>query len=51
MIQLILIVLTKQKETVAKDLNKRLYRSNESQYTCRKRINYPHHEFFTNILI
>jgi hypothetical protein len=30
MMQLDLIILTKRKETVAKDLNKRLYRSNES---------------------
>jgi hypothetical protein len=30
MMQLILFVLTKRKETMAKDLNKRFYRSNES---------------------
>jgi hypothetical protein len=30
MMQLILIVLTKRKETVAKDLDKRFYHSNES---------------------
>jgi hypothetical protein len=30
MVQLILIVLTKRKETVAKDLDKYFYRSNES---------------------
>jgi hypothetical protein len=30
MIQLVLIVLNKRKETVAKDLDKRFYRSNES---------------------
>jgi hypothetical protein len=30
MMQLVLIVLTKRKETVAKDLDNRFYRSNES---------------------
>jgi hypothetical protein len=30
MMQLILIILTKRKEIVAKDLDKRLYRANES---------------------
>jgi hypothetical protein len=30
MMQLVLIVLTKRKETVGKDLDKRFYRSNES---------------------
>jgi hypothetical protein len=49
MIQLVLIVLTKRKAMVAKDLDKRFYRSNESQCTCRKRINHPHHGLFTNI--
>jgi hypothetical protein len=29
----------------------RFYCSNESQCTCRKRINLPHHELFTNIPI
>jgi hypothetical protein len=51
MMQLVLIVLTKGKETVAKDLYKCFYRSNESQCTCRKRINHPYHGLFTNILI
>jgi hypothetical protein len=36
MMQLALIVLTKRKETVVKDLDKRFYRSNESQCTYRK---------------
>jgi hypothetical protein len=49
MMQLILIVLTKRKETVAIDLDKCFYRSNESQCTCRKQINHPHHGLFTNI--
>jgi hypothetical protein len=31
MMQLVLIVLTKRKETMAKDLDKRFYHSNESQ--------------------
>jgi hypothetical protein len=51
MMQLTLIVLTKRKETVAKDLDKRFYRSNENQSTCRKWINHPHHGLFTNIPI
>jgi hypothetical protein len=51
MMQLVLIVLTKRKETVVKDLDKHFYRSNESQSTYRKRINYPHHGLFTNIPI
>jgi hypothetical protein len=42
MMQLILIVLTKREETVAKDLYKRFYRSNET---------HPHHGLFTNIPI
>jgi hypothetical protein len=45
------LVLTKRKATVAKDLDKRFYRSNESQCTCRKQINHPHLGLFTNILI
>jgi hypothetical protein len=49
MMQLILIVLTKRKETVAKDLDKHFYRSNESHCTYRKRINHLHHVLFTNI--
>jgi hypothetical protein len=58
MMQLILIILTKRKEMVAKDLDKCFYRSNESQCTGRKWINHPHHLFsltskynllFTNI--
>jgi hypothetical protein len=49
MMQLVLIVLTKRKEMVPKDLDKRFYRSNESQCTCRKRINHPYNELFTNI--
>jgi hypothetical protein len=49
MMQLILIVLTKRKETVAKDLDNCFYRSNKSQCTCRKQINHLHHELFTNI--
>jgi hypothetical protein len=49
MMQLVLIILTKRKETVTKDLDKHFYRSNESQCTCRKRITHPHHELFTNI--
>jgi hypothetical protein len=49
MMQLALIALTKIKETVVKDLDKRFYRSNESQCTCRKRINHPHHGLFINI--
>jgi hypothetical protein len=44
MMQLVLIVLTKRKETVVKDLDKHFYRSNESQCTCRKWI-----RLFTNI--
>jgi hypothetical protein len=51
MMQLVLIILTQREETVAKDLDKHLYRSNESQCTCRKRINHPHHGLFTNIPI
>jgi hypothetical protein len=51
MMQLILIVLTKRGETVAKDLYKRFYRSNESQCTCRKWITHPYHGLFTNIPI
>jgi hypothetical protein len=43
MMQLVLIILTKRKEMVAKDLDKHFYRSKESQCTCRKRINHPHH--------
>jgi hypothetical protein len=46
--QLVLIVLTKRKATVAKDLDKRFHRFNESQCTCRKWINHPHHGLFTN---
>jgi hypothetical protein len=49
MMQLILIILTKRKGTVAKDLDKRFYRSNESQFTRRKWINQTHHGLFTNI--
>jgi hypothetical protein len=49
MMQLILIILTKRKEKVAKDLDKHFYRSNESQCTYRKRINHPHHGLLTNI--
>jgi hypothetical protein len=49
--QFILIVLTKGKETVVKDLDKHFYRSNESQCTCRKQINHPYHGLFTNIPI
>jgi hypothetical protein len=51
MMQLVLIILTKRKETVAKDLDKRLYHSNESQCTYRKWINHPHHGLFTDIPI
>jgi hypothetical protein len=51
MMQLTLIVITKKKEMVAKDLNKCFYHSNESQCTCRKWINHPHHGLFTNIPI
>jgi hypothetical protein len=51
MMQLVLIVLTKRKDTVAKDLDKHFYHSNESQCTCRKWINHPHHELLTNISI
>jgi hypothetical protein len=51
MMQLVLIILIKRKETVAKDLDKRFYHSNESQCTCRKQINHPHHGLFTNIPI
>jgi hypothetical protein len=51
MMQLALIILTKRKETVAKDLDKRFYHSYERQCTCRKWINHPHHGFFTNIPI
>jgi hypothetical protein len=51
MMQLVLIVLTKRKEAVAKDLDKYFYRSNESQYNCRKQINHPHHGLFANIPI
>jgi hypothetical protein len=47
--QLILIILTKRKETVAKDLDKRFYHTNESQCTYRKWINQPLHRLFTNI--
>jgi hypothetical protein len=43
MMQLVLIIRTKRKETVAKDLDKRFYYSHKSQCTCRKRINHPHH--------
>jgi hypothetical protein len=49
MMQLVLIVLTKRKATVAKDLDKRFHHFNESQCTCRKWINHPHHGLFTNI--
>jgi hypothetical protein len=49
MMQLILIILSKRKEIVIKDIDKHFYRSNESQYTCRKRINHPPHGLFTNI--
>jgi hypothetical protein len=49
MMQLILIIPTQREETVAKDLDKRFYHSNESQCTCRKWITHPHHELFTNI--
>jgi hypothetical protein len=41
MMQLALIVLTKRKEMMAKDLDKYFYRSNKSQYTYRKWINHP----------
>jgi hypothetical protein len=51
MMQLILIILTKRKETVAKDLDKCFDHSNESQCTCRKWINHPYHGLFTNIPI
>jgi hypothetical protein len=34
--QLVLIVLTQREETVAKDLDKRFYRSNKSQCTYKK---------------
>jgi hypothetical protein len=51
MMQLILIVLTKREETVANNLYKRFYRSNESQCTCRKWITHLHHGLFTNIPI
>jgi hypothetical protein len=47
--QLALIVLTKRKEMMVKDLDKRFYHSNESQCTYRKRINHPCHGLFTNI--
>jgi hypothetical protein len=47
--QLALIVLTKRKETVTKDLDKHFYRSNVSQCTCRKRINHSDHGLLTNI--
>jgi hypothetical protein len=49
MMQLVLIILTRRKETVAKDLDKHFHRSNESQCNCRKWINHPHHGLFTNI--
>jgi hypothetical protein len=49
--QLALIILTKRKETVVKDIDKRFYRSNESQCNYRKGINHQHHGLFTNILI
>jgi hypothetical protein len=49
MMQLILLVLTKRKEMVSKDLNKCFYCSNESQCTCRKWITHPHHGLFINI--
>jgi hypothetical protein len=39
MMQLVLIVLTKIKEMVAKNLDKYFYRSNESQCTYRKMDN------------
>jgi hypothetical protein len=42
MMQLVLIVLTRRKEMVAKDLDKHFYHCNESQCTYRKRINHPH---------
>jgi hypothetical protein len=51
MMQLVLIVLTKGKETVAKNLDKRFDRSNKSQCNYRKQINHLHHGLFTNILI
>jgi hypothetical protein len=51
MMQLVLIILTKRKEIVAKYLDKRFYRSNESQCTCRKWITHLHHGLFTNIPI
>jgi hypothetical protein len=51
MMQLILIILTKRKATVVKDLDKCFYRSNENQCTYRKRITHPHHEISTNIPI
>jgi hypothetical protein len=51
MMQLVLIVLTKTKETVAKDLDKRFYRSNEGQCICRKQITHPHRGLFTIIPI
>jgi hypothetical protein len=51
MMQLVLIVLTQREETMAKDLDKRFYRSNESQCTYRKLITHLHHGLFTNIPI
>jgi hypothetical protein len=45
MMQLVLIILTKRKATVAKDLDKHFYRSNESQCTYRKQIIHLHHGF------
>jgi hypothetical protein len=51
MMQFILIVLAKRKATVAKDIDKRFYRSNESQCTYRNRITHPHHGLFNNITI
>jgi hypothetical protein len=58
MMQLILIVLTKRKETIrycelfgysGQFLDKRFYRLNESQCTYRKWISNPHYGLFTNI--
>jgi hypothetical protein len=51
MMKLVLIVLTERGEMVAKDLYKHFYHSNESQCTCKKWINHPHHGLFTNIPI
>jgi hypothetical protein len=45
----VLIVLTQREATVAKDLDKHFYRSNESQCTYRKWITHLHHGLFTNI--